>query len=93
MSMVLFIILFTNIWINLLSLYIDNNYFIPKESSIFIFQETKTNDGSGDWWLYGEDKNNYYALNTESNNPRYYILEKGHETRFFDKFNYNTWNE
>lgn len=39
-----------------------NGYFIPKESSIYKFRETKANQGSGEYWLYGEDDTFYFAL-------------------------------
>ena len=50
------------------------------------------NEGSGDWWLYGEDKKYYYGLNIdEGYDPKYYKLDKGKEPANFDKFDYNTW--
>ena len=54
----------TNLFDNLWNLLTGRGYFIPKESNMFIFKVTKENDGSGEWWLYGEDKNYYYGLNT-----------------------------
>lgn len=90
---ILIVVMFLkNLLINFWCLSTDENYFIPKESSILIFEATRMNDGSGDWWLYGEDKDYYYGLNIETETPRYYILEKGRETKNFDKFNYNTWD-
>jgi hypothetical protein len=51
------------------------------------------NEGSGDWWLYGEDKKYYYGLNIDEGfDPKYYKLNKGKETANFDKFDYNTWD-
>ena len=78
--------------INVWYLNTEKSYFIPKESSVLTFKPTQMNDGSGDWWLYGEDRKNYYALNIENANPQYFKLEKGSETKNFDKFNYHTWN-
>ncbi len=81
-----------NMLINIWHLNTEKSYFIPKESSLLTFKPTRMNDGSGDWWLYGEDKTNYYALNIENKNPQYFKLEKGNETKNFEKFNYHTWN-
>jgi len=78
----------SNVWF----LITEKSFFIPKESSLFTFEPTQMNDGSGDWWLYGKDRNNYYALNIENKNPLYFKLEKGNETKNFDKLNYQTWN-
>ena len=86
------IILFTEVVDNSWFLLTDNVYFIPAESNIFIFKVTQMNDGSGDWWLYGEDNKYYYGLNIdEGYDPKYYKLDKGKETANFDKFDYNTW--
>ena len=30
-------------------------YFIPAESSMWRFEATVMNPGSGEWWLYGQD--------------------------------------
>jgi hypothetical protein len=87
------IIFFPNIVDNSWFLLTDNVYFIPAESNIFIFKVTKMNDGSGDWWLYGEDNKYYYGLNIdEGYDPKYYKLDKGKETINFDKHDYNTWD-
>ncbi|MEO6173836.1 MAG: hypothetical protein ABIP27_01685 [Flavobacterium circumlabens] len=39
---------------------IDSNYYIPKQSNLFIFNTTVMQNGSSDAWIYGEDYNNYY---------------------------------
>jgi len=81
--------LFGNLWCKLTWL----GYFIPKESNMFIFNVTKENEGSGEWWLYGEDKNYYYGLDGEDNyEPKYYKMKKGNEDENFNKFDYKTWN-
>lgn len=83
-------IFFVNVWF----LVIDTNYFIPKESNIFQFQAILMNKGSGDWWLYGEDRKNYYGLNIKNTNPKYFMIVKDKiiKSPNFDKTNYNTWN-
>lgn len=45
-----------NIW-NVIT---SRGYVIPKGSSIFTFKPTLMNAGSGEWWVYGEDKKYYY---------------------------------
>jgi hypothetical protein len=35
-------------------------YHIPRGSSLFTFRPTEWNDGSGDWWIFGEDNRFYY---------------------------------
>jgi len=77
---------FSNLWLILMG---NGCYIIPQESNIFIFSPTKMNDGSGDWWLYGEDNEYYYSFESHG----YYIkLQKGKEPKNFDKFNCETWN-
>jgi hypothetical protein len=80
--------LFGNLWCKLTGL----GFFIPKESNMFIFEVTKWNDGSGEWWLYGEDKNYYYGLNN-IDELEYYIMKKGNEDKNFNKFDYKTWDK
>ncbi|XZQ06075.1 hypothetical protein ACJVDK_09130 [Pedobacter sp. MW01-1-1] len=89
--LIVIVMFLKNLVINFWYLNTDENYFIPKESSIRTFEATQMNEGSGDWWLYGEDKDYYYGLNIETVTPRYYILKKGRETKNFDKLNYNKW--
>ena len=72
----------------------ENGYFIPQESSISRFEATKMNEGSGGWWLYGEDNKYYYGLNIEPDySPKYFKLQKGKEPDNFDKFDYHTWEK
>lgn len=35
---------------------------LPAESSIMRFEVTQMNEGSGEWWIYGEDNNYYYRF-------------------------------
>lgn len=62
------VLFFTPILGNIFSLIIEKEYFIPKQSSIFTFNETVHNDGSSDVWRYGEDSNNYYFNLSDTNN-------------------------
>ena len=88
----IFFAVFSRFCTNRLYLLTEGGYFIPEESSVFRFEPTKWNEGSGEWWLYGEDDKYYYGLNVEPDySPRYFILEKGKEPEKFDRFNYQTW--
>jgi hypothetical protein len=67
-------------------------YEIPEESSIFTFNATVMNNGSGEWWIYGEDGRNYYHYTGGS--PRSYIaLAKAQSTKCpaFDRHSITTW--
>lgn len=73
----------------------DNNYIIPKESSIWKFNAWKFNSGSGDWWLYGEDDTYYYSTETGEKFPGYIKIAKKDTCnfRFFNKENIQTWQK
>ncbi len=78
-----------NIWLTL----VESEYFIPPESSMFTFQATKMNSGSGEWWLFGEDRHYFYGLNTQTEQPLYWVQEKNMLPMGFDRFDYTTWTE
>ena len=50
-------------------------YVIPAESSPWRFTPTQMNEGSGDWWVYGQDDGNYYYF-TGSGEPPYLVFPK-----------------
>ena len=82
----------TSVLGNLFSILTENEFIIPKESSIFTFEATKMNDGSGGWWLYREDYKKYYALSMDSTNMIINIDKiQAHKFKNFDKFDYKTW--
>lgn len=84
----LFSTFFGNTWL----LLTGNGYEIPAESSIFTFDATVMNSGSGDWWLYGEDGKNYYQY-TGQGSVRYiaYPKVRAINCRGFDPHNSATW--
>jgi hypothetical protein len=47
---------------NVYYLIANRGYFIPSESSVLTFRVLVWNLGSGEWWLRGEDWNNFYAI-------------------------------
>ena len=51
------------------------------------------NQGSGEWWLYGEDENYFYAMENSTSDKDYVLLskEKGTKIEDFDKFDVKTW--
>jgi len=77
---------------NLYSVWTEPGYFIPSESNMFEFTVTRMNSGSGDWWVFAQDKTNYYALNDGSDQV-YYSLKIENAPANFDPFDYSTWGE
>jgi hypothetical protein len=77
-----------NVW-GLLS---GRGYFIPNESSVFTFQVTKMNEGSGEWWLYGEDAHFYYAV-PDQGKLKYMKISRKESVacKNFDKWSYSSW--
>ena len=67
----------------------QKGYFIPAESSFWSFRETVGNPGSGEWWLYGEDDANFYALVRET--PHYLVIPKSDLPVGFDPLDQKTW--
>lgn len=47
---------------NLWSLATGQGFFIPEQSSVFSFRVIKMNEGSGEWWLSGQDDEHLFAL-------------------------------
>jgi hypothetical protein len=82
---------------NKLGFLLQNNYFIPKESNVCVFETTMQGEGSGGGWVYGEDDKYYYGLSLRSesraDNIYYFILRKGQESQNFNRFDYYTWNK
>ena len=88
----LLIVGYAPVGVNLWFLAIDPAYVIPKESSIFVFKPTVMNPGSGDWWIYGEDKNNFYHFTGESPFPYVSCSRKlAAQCTGFQPTNHETW--
>jgi hypothetical protein len=82
----------TSIFGNLFSLIIEKEYFIPKQSSIFTFNETVGNEGSSDVWRYGEDYSNYYFnLSTFDNDVLFFPKKNIHNCPGFNPEDVTTW--
>jgi hypothetical protein len=76
---------------NQIALLHRNGYFIPKESTIYKFKETKSNTGSGEYWLYGEDDTFYFFLGKCGSKPYSFIKKTDTKYSDFDKHDYTTW--
>lgn len=53
---------FTEAGVNGWCLLTARGWVLPREASVFTFRVTKWNEGSGEWWLYGEDARNFYQF-------------------------------
>lgn len=80
----------TRVFLNSWSLLNDPANYIPSNSSIFTFEPTKIDSGSGGYWRYGEDYKNYYYFSVDEKKT-YFYTPKDMDCLGFDKFNYLTW--
>jgi hypothetical protein len=86
------LLLFTPVVYNLWSLVTGRGFIIPEESSIFTFEVTEMNSGSGEWWLYGEDAQFFYAQGDRDG--LIYIAfprSKASECPSFQRHDWTTW--
>ena len=65
-------------------------YFIPAESAVNRFRVTRWNDGSGDWWLYGEDDHFFYAI-SDDDPDRYHLIARSDLQPGMDPLDKATW--
>ncbi len=80
----------TTLLLNLLSMLEGaGSYFVPAESSIFTFEPTINNPGSGSWWLFGRDHKRYYALSMTS--AEYHHIPQDNSCEGFDPHRLETW--
>lgn len=65
---------------------------IPNESAIYKFQETKANQGSGEYWLYGKDDHNFYTTHLQGNGSGYSFISRSDAEKIqdFNEMNYKT---
>lgn len=71
---------------------VASEYIIPKESNICQFEVNQMNAGSGDWWVYGQDKTNYYFFLGYDSLPYItYSMKDAQKCLGFDKINVRTW--
>ena len=83
----------TELYPNLFGVWTGNGFIIPQQSSIFTFKVNKMNEGSGDYWLYGEDSGFYYTTMQASSTAPYIFIskERAGKLKGFNKTNYGTW--
>ena len=86
-------LVFTPIAGNIWSQLTGRGFIIPSEANVFTFRVTKWNDGSGEWWLYGEDGRFFYHFSGDKNVP-YLIFPKNRvgSCRDFNSTNVATWS-
>lgn len=75
---------------NALMLLMDNGNFIPAQSSIWTFEPYEINQGSSNYWIYGEDRVNYYYFAYTPETP-YRLIAKRNQCVGFDKRDVRTW--
>ncbi|MFJ5286473.1 hypothetical protein ACIP66_21820 [Pseudomonas sp. NPDC088429] len=80
----------TNVFPNALMMLMDGVNFIPSESSIFSFKPYEINEGSSNYWIYGEDGKNYYYFSYEPAAP-YVFIRKSNACPPFDRLDHATW--
>jgi hypothetical protein len=80
----------TNVFPNALMMLMDGVNFIPSESSIFSFKPYEINEGSSNYWIYGEDGKNYYYFSYEPAAP-YVFIRKSNACPSFDRLDHATW--
>jgi hypothetical protein len=79
---------FNNAW----CLLTGRGFVIPKASSIFTFRATLMNQGSGEWWVYGEDGNFFYYFTGEGETPYLKIAKvESSKCSAFAPLNIATW--
>ena len=81
--------LMSNFWLHTT----DSDYIIPEESGYSKFISTVMNSGSGNWWIYGEDDNNYYYF-VGNESLLYIYISRNDSLKIsnFNKHDYRTWN-
>lgn len=89
-ALLTYLLLVTPAGANAWYLLVGAGFVIPEEASIFTFEVTKMNEGSGEWWLYGQDRKFYYHFIGE--NGRDYIkIARANSCKDFDPLDSNTW--
>ncbi|XFC38513.1 hypothetical protein ACEF39_001511 [Stenotrophomonas indicatrix] len=75
---------------NATMLLMDRSNFIPAQSSILSFEPYVINDGSSNYWLYGQDQTYYYHFTYQADAPYLYIPRKN-ACAGFDRADVRTW--
>jgi len=75
---------------NATMLLMDRSNFIPAQSSIFSFEPYVINNGSSNYWLYGQDRTYYYHFTYQVDAPYLYIPREN-ACAGFDRADVRTW--
>ncbi len=78
-----------SVFSNALMMLMDRINFISSESSIFSFEPYEINEGSSNYWIYGEDGENYYYFSYEPAAP-YVFIPKSNTCPSFDRLDHAT---
>lgn len=85
------LVAFTPLFGNLWSLVTGAGWYLPAESTVFTFTETRANEGSGEWWIAGEDGRNFYAQASSESGYLVISREAAAACAGFDRFDTSTW--
>jgi hypothetical protein len=93
LAMILAALLISPLLGNAWLLLIGRGYFIPVDSSIFTFEPIEMNNGSGEWWIYGQDYRYYYYAGDGVGKHRYRFVHgsQANECRGFVVTDFSTW--
>ncbi|MGF6592516.1 hypothetical protein [Pseudomonas sp. 2835] len=80
----------TPLYSNALLLWMEPENFIPAESSMLTFEPYQISQGSSSYWLYGQDKHNYYHFTYEAAHPYRYIA-RDNNCPGFDRNDVRSW--
>jgi hypothetical protein len=93
LAMILAALLISPLLGNAWLLLIGRGYFIPADSSIFTFEPIEMNNGSGEWWIYGQDYRYYYYAGDGVGKHRYRFVHRSQANacRGFVVTDFSTW--
>lgn len=75
------------------SLLVSRGFFIPRESSVYRFRTLVEHEGSGEWWVYGEDDRYFYYAGDGVAPHDYVTIKKSDAARCpgFRPTDFGTW--
>lgn len=90
--MIFIVSLFLPFGANIWNVSTGNGFIIPTESSLFTFKATTMNEGSGEWWIYGEDEKFYYHFIGDKKRAYMKVSkEKSMKCKGFHANDFKTW--
>lgn len=84
------LVLLTSVFSNALMMLKDRINFISSEFSIFSLEPYEINEESSNYWIYGEDGENYYYFSYEPA-ALYVFIPKSNTCPSFDRLDHATW--